>query len=229
MSYSDTETDSTYYTEVSDTESDASILICDTDTESEEEINWPVENSVLQTIIINQYGEIQNIGEIQEEIHEITSLNYPEDDELEDGYYIGMYSNHNGMLLLRNKVSSRAFFEYSIDCVRQYLINWSIFPPVDNENNNIEIMKLIKTPTTSSSQYYYTIKPITEDTIIKIQKVWKKTIEVRKKIIEKRRNIHNLHTRTIMGRWPEGLNYWPILKGCLNYPNVFDIDMLYRY
>jgi hypothetical protein len=227
MSYSDTETDtetdSTYYTEeMTDTESDSSIVICDTDTENEEDLTITGMVSGLQSLIIN-------IGEIQEEIHEITSLNYPEDDELEDGYYIGMYSNHNGMLLLRNKVSSRAFFRYSIDCIRQYLINWSVFPPVDNENNNIEIMKLIKTPTTTSSQYYYTVKPITQETIIKIQKVWKKIIEVRKKIIEKRRNIHNLHTRTIMGSWPEGLNYWPILKGCLNYPNVFDIDMLYRY
>lgn len=48
-----------------------------------------------------------------------------------------------------------------------------------------------------------------------IQKAWKKIYKQRKEIIIKRSSLISLKYREINGKWPNGCNYYPSLKGLL--------------
>lgn len=207
-----------------------STLNYDSDTDSNSLYDNPNPTAVMEVDYLSYYDLTS------QDIHDFTRMEYPEDDDLSDGYYIGFcsYENDNlnssqNSLLLRNFVSSKVFFRYPIYRIRNYLLNWSGVPPYTLQNCEIEIMKLTKIPTTSSSIYYYEVEKKT--IILKyIQKAWRSALKHRDDICKKRRNIENLHYREIHGRWPEGLHNIPRLKGCLYYySSDFVREILYRY
>ena len=227
----------------SDVDSDNETIIEDeSSSTTESELNYDSDTDSNNSLYDNPYPtaitEVDYIyyyGVIEQEIHDFTRMDYPEDDVLNDGYYIGFcsYENDNNSpqksLLLRNFVSSKTFFRYPIHRIRNYLLNWSGVPPYILSNCDIEIMKLKKIPTTSSSIYYYEVEKKTH--LLKyIQKAWKNVLKNRDMICKKRRNIENIHYREINGRWPNGLNNIPRLKGCLYYYSSDSVrEILYKY
>lgn len=196
----------------------------DTDSESLNDNSYPTPTEITEIDYIYYYGLIEH------EIHDFTRMDYPEDDDLNDGYYIGFcsYENDNS-LLLRNFVSSKVFFKYPIHKILNYLLNWSCVPRYTLLNCEIEIMKLKKKPTTSSSMYLYEVDKKT--CLLKyIQIAWKNALKHKEDIIKKRFNIDNLNYRQIHGKWPQGLNNTPRLKGCLYYYSSDPVrEILYKY
>ena len=228
--YNEGDSDSDNETIITDRESvtTESTLNYDSDTDSESNSLYdnPNPTAVMEVDYIYYYGLIE------QEIHDFTRLEYPEDDDLCDGHYIGFcsYENDNlNSLLLRNFVSSKTFFKYPIHRIRNYLLNWSGVPPYTLNNCDIEIMKLTKIPTTSSSIYYYEVEKKTH-LLEYIQKAWKNALKHRDIICKKRCHIDNLNYRQIHGKWPDGLNNIPRLKGCLYYYSSDSVrEILYKY
>ena len=231
----------------SDVDSDNEIIIEDENSSTREsELNYDSDtdsNSLYDNTYSAAVTEVDYIyyyDLMSQEIHDFTRMEYPEDDDLNDGYYIGFCSyesyspydsdsSDENTLLLRNFVSSKVFFRYPIDRIRNYLLNWSGVSPQTLSNCDIEIMKLKKVPTTSSSVYYYQVEKKTH--LLKyIQRAWKNTLKNRNIIYKKRRIPVNLHYREIHGKWPEDLRITPTLKGCLYYySSDLDREILYKY
>lgn len=220
---------------IESTESEESELNYDSDTDSNNSLyDNPYSTAVTEVDYIYYYDLMS------QEIHDFTRLEYPEDNDLSDGYYIGFCSyesyspydsdsSDENKLLLRNFVSSKVFFRYPIDRIRNYLLNWSGVSPQTLSNCEIEIMKLKKVLTTSSSIYYYHVEKKT-DFLRYIQKAWRNALKERDLIYKKRRRIENLNYRQIHGRWPQDLHNTPTLKGCLYYYSSDLVrEILYKY
>ena len=216
---------------IESSESEESPLNYDSDTDSNNSLfDNPYPSAVTEVDYIYYYDLTS------QEIHDFTRLEYPENDDLSDGHYIGFCSYENddlnspqNSLLLRNFVSSKVFFRYPIHRIRNYLLNWSGVPPYTLQNCDIEIMKLTKIATTSSSIYYYEVEKKT-DFLRYIQKAWRNALKERDLIYKKRRRIENLNYRQIHGRWPNDLHNTPTLKGCLYYYSSDLVrEILYKY
>lgn len=159
----------------------------------------------------------------EDDINDDMDFNINDNDELVNGYYIGVVDN----LTLINYVTPSVFYNYPFERVSNYLTNWSI---VSLSNRNIEIMLLEKTLCNINGSLF-TIYSVTIKThYIKIvQNAWKRVLKYRKELNNKRRRYNSLRYREIHGKWPQGLNQYPSLKGCINYPKVLDMEILYRY
>ena len=160
---------------------------------------------------------------IENEIDYHMDINYHNDEELNDGYYIGVVDN----MTLINYITPNVFYNYPFDRVRNYLINWSV---IRLTNTNIEIMLLNKKLYNENGTLFTLYSVTLKTRYIKIiQKAWKRVLEYRKELYKKRLRYNSLRHREIHGKWPEGLHFCPSIKGCINYPSVLDMEMLYKY
>jgi len=48
-----------------------------------------------------------------------------------------------------------------------------------------------------------------------IQRTWKNVLKKRKELLQKRKSIYNLYYKEINGKWPDGCNIYPSLRGML--------------
>mgnify|MGYP001250716466 CR=1 FL=1 len=192
------------------------IILSDPDTETE--------NDILD----DDNSSFTYDTDLEYDIYLDRELYYNDDEELDDGYYIGVCNNE---LVLANYVTAKMFYKYPIERIKNYLVNWSIDANI--LNGNIEIVRMKKKLAYSmicENQLFTIYNCILKTHYLKIvQNAWRRVLEYRKRLIQCRMNINSIHYREIHGRWPEGLSFWPKLKGCIHYPNVFDLDMLYKY
>jgi hypothetical protein len=167
--------------------------------------------------------------ELEYDIYLDRELYYNDEDELDDGYYIGVCNNE---LVLANYVTVNTFYKYPIDRIKNYLVNWSIDANI--LNGNIEILRMKKKLqlhiVNNFNQLITMYNCVLKTHYLKIvQQSWRRVLEYRKRLIKCRMNIKSIHYRQIHGKWPYELSFWPTFKGCIHYPNVFDLDMLYKY
>lgn len=174
-------------------------------------------------IDIESYEDFSDDDFIENEINFNMDIIVHNNEELNDGYYIGVVDN----MTLTNYITPSLFYNYPFDRVRNYLINWSV---IRLTNTNVEIMLLNKTLCNVNGTLftYYSVTLKTRYLKI-VQKAWKRVLEYRKELYKKRLRYNSLMHREIHGKWPEGLNNCPSLKGCINYPSVLDMEILYKY
>lgn len=192
---------------------------------SEEEIILD-EQTDSESDLLDDDSSFSYDTELEYDIYLDRELYYNDEDELDDGYYIGVCNNE---LVLANYVTVNMFYKYPIDRIKNYLVNWSIDANI--LNGDIEIMKLEKILYMDMSYNLNSLYSVSNKTrYLKIvQQSWRRVLEYRKRLIKCRMNIKSIHYRQIHGRWPHELSFWPTFKGCIHYPNVFDLDMLYKY
>ena len=128
-----------------------------------------------------------------------------------DHYYIGLTkrlcADGADVLLMVNSVSPLVFFRYEFERIRRYLAEYSI---IRVENAKVNIMKLC---ILEDGTYSVVLKT---HWLRLVQRHWKTTYQLRKKVIRGRRNLNNLRHREINGKWPQGLNRVPGLHGMLS-------------
>lgn len=126
-------------------------------------------------------------------------------------YYVGLAkrlrTDGREILLMVNSVSLFAFFKYGFERVRRYLAQYSI---VRVENARVHIMKLC---ILEDGTYSVVLKT---HWLRLVQRHWRKTYQERKRVIKGRRNLVNLRHREMNGKWPQGLNHVPTLRGMLS-------------
>lgn len=201
--------------EYSSEEEEEIIILSDRDTDTESDI------------LDDDNSSFTYDTDLEYDIYLDRGLQYYDEEELDDGYYIGVC---NDKLVLANHITARMFYKYPIERLRSYLVNWSI--EANLLSGNIEIIRMKKELSYSvlCDQLFTSYNCVLKTHYLKIvQKAWRRVLEYRKRLIKCRMNINSIHYREIHGRWPEGLNYWPKLEGCIHYPSVFDLDILYKY
>jgi hypothetical protein len=122
-------------------------------------------------------------------------------------YYIGIPMDMNeDYYILANSVSPKLFLKYSYKQILYYL--WShcvisiVYP-------RIEILKL---KIHSDGTYYVIVKTYW---IRIVQRRWKTIFKQRREIIQKQKKMFSLYHREIKGRFPQGANHLPGIKGMM--------------
>lgn len=181
---------------------------------SEQESQDTVSSSEIYSEDDNiNYEQENNEDEREEIIDQIYQENYDllHGEKIDGKYYIGLpaYNTITKQIVLLNVVSPISFFSYNLKQIINYLTAYSIV--MINSPKKIHIMKLYINPVDK-----------TYNAILKthwlriIQKKWKKIMNERYEIINKRKRLFSILYFENHGRYPNGLNYFPRLRGMLS-------------
>lgn len=142
-----------------------------------------------------------------EHIYELEA-DYLDAEKYDGEYVIGISSSCNvwNGELFSSAVTNRTFFRFPYDEVLKYLYYYSVF---HIRNPKIEIIQIY-----ILNEAYITVKKTYWLKLI--QRHWRKVITEKKRIMMKRGNIVSMNHFAVRGRWPEGLNSFPRLKGMLS-------------
>lgn len=179
---------------------------------SEQETQDTVSSSEIYSEDDIHYEQENNEDEREEIINQIYHENYNllHEDKIDGKYYIGLpaYNTITKQIVLLNVVYPISFFSYNLKQILNYLTAYSI---VMINSPKIHIMKLYVNPVDK-----------TYNAILKthwlriIQKKWKKIMNERYEIINKRKRLFSILYFENHGRYPNGLNYFPRLRGMLS-------------
>lgn len=191
-------------------ESDENDTIID-DTDDDDESEYSIESNTSFQYISQQDHYINRI------INEEESEHYCYEKE-NNHYYIGIPMDINeDYYLLANSVSSKTFLKYSHKHILYYLWSHCV---IQNYHARIEILKL---KIHSDTTYYVIIKTFW---IRIVQRRWKTIFKQRKEIIQKQKKMFSLYHRELKGRFPQGANYLPGIKGMLfTYQKSLNIEI----
>ena len=148
-----------------------------------------------------------------DEIDEIYDMDSEHNDNEKENYkyYIGIAKliRPYGYYLLTNSISSKMFFLYPFETIRNYLMEYSI---IETYNPKVDILKL-----QMIDNVYTVIKKTVW--IRLIQRHWRKVLSDRMKIILLRGQIQSQRCFEMTGRYPSGLRVFPGLYGMLSCYN----------
>ena len=125
-------------------------------------------------------------------------------------YYIGSIFQERNYDILGIAITPKTLFNYDIQFVKQYLYNYSGCQIINTE---IEIIKLD------------ILQDLTYACILKthwlrlVQTHWRKTFAIRKEILEKRRKLDAIHYFELHGKYMDGLQYLPSIRGLMQTYN----------
>ena len=198
-----------------DSESDNSIIQDTTEDSTEYSIediteynnNNIVENISENIVEIDDYSintEEENMNSI---IHE-ENYEHSYSEKQDNHYYIGLpcLFENDEIFILSNTISKNVFFKYSHVQLLHYLWSYSV---IKVNNPRIHILKLNILP---DGTYSVLIKTFW---ISIIQQKWKVVYALRKKIQKYQMLMSSISFRERNGRFPNGLNLVPGLKGLL--------------
>ena len=167
-------------------------------------------SSETETDTESEFSDVEDIYEQENEFIELEKNNH--------SYYLGisrMIKNNNTNInkyyyLLVNSVSSKTFLNNPYYTVLRYLQDYSI---IQVHSPTIDIMKLEIT----ADETYTIIKKTYWLRLV--QRHWKKIIKEREMIYNKRCTLTSQNYISIHGRYPKGLNSYPVLSGMLGCYN----------
>lgn len=142
------------------------------------------------------------------------------DSEKENGqYFIGMTATIHDYIpgiepfgsIITSYVTPKTFFSYTFNTMRSYLILLSYTFP---SSNNVDIIKLHYVPTEHGTMYVALAKTYW---LRLIQRHWKKIYAQRCAIIDKRASISVFLYFQIKGKYKNGLNSLPNIRGMLSH------------
>jgi hypothetical protein len=127
--------------------------------------------------------------------------------------YIGLpiYEPTNG-ILFGCHVSAHSFYKYDNETVCEFLRDWSCSHLVSDADSP-EIMKLVQTKTPGGFAVYSVI--LKTHWLRMVQRMWRRTLEDRKKVIYGRASPHNMYVRETTGAHLPKYRVMPGLRGCL--------------
>jgi hypothetical protein len=169
--------------------------------------------SIIQDDISESSSDEDNSMEYDSETEEMIERIYFHEQEFLDSekedshYYIGnnRVSYDKQYILYANSITPTTFFQFNIQHLLSYLLDYSIFPTLPN----IDIMQL---SILDDSTYTVVLKTYW---LRLIQRHWKKTYTQRKDALNKRRNIRTIRYFEIHGRYPDNSYNIPHLQGML--------------
>ena len=138
---------------------------------------------------------------------------YMDSEKVDQQLYIGFYEpiKKPNILLMEVVVSPNTFFQYSGDIIHSYLKHY--VDPIKQFDGKLEIMKLDIAPILGNEYYSVILKT---HWLRLIQRNWKRVFLERQEIIRSRTSIYSQRVFGLTGKYPEGLNVLPNLRGMLN-------------
>lgn len=128
--------------------------------------------------------------------------------------YIGLpiYETNIG-LLFGCHVSAQSFYKYDLETVCEFLRDWSCSHLVSDADSP-EIMKLVQTKTPSGFTVYSVI--LKTHWLRLVQRMWRRTLEDRRKVIYGRCSPRNMYARETTGHHLPQYRVMPGLRGCMH-------------
>jgi hypothetical protein len=166
-------------------------------------------------VLEREYGYMMNgIDDIifdeiaeQEEEHEMMMEVTP---NFKEKTAIGIYTKYRNDFIYSHSISPSTFFKYPYITILKYLLLSSFFE-IRRIYRNVEILQLI---------YIHDDEPLLVVCktywIRLIQRHWKRIYSEKKHIIDRRKQLRTIKYFEINGKYPEGLNYVPTIRGMLS-------------